>query len=158
MGHATSLTAPPAFAKRPHKPVPIINLHPALPGAFDGANAIERAYEAFQAGEIEHTGVMVHEVVAEVDRGAPILVRRVPIYKGESLDALETRMHSVEHELIVEAAAKVLSGEHTITAPYAPTSFLRLAHGSWDAVPQPLVLRDTDVLWLSLIHISEPTD
>ena len=108
MGHATSLTAPPAFAKRPHKPVPIINLHPALPGAFDGANAIERAYEAFQAGEIEHTGVMVHEVVAEVDRGAPILVRRVPIYKGESLDALETRMHSVEHELIVEAAAKVL--------------------------------------------------
>ena len=92
---------------------------------------------------------MVHEVVAEVDRGAPILVRRVPIYKGESLDALETRMHSVEHEIIVEAAAKVLSGEHTITAPCALTSFLRLAHGSWDAVPQPLVLHDTDVLWVN---------
>lgn len=150
MGHATSLTAPPAFAKRPARPVPIINLHPALPGAFDGANAIERAYDAFQAGDIERTGVMVHEVVAEVDRGAPILVRPVPIYKDESLDALETRMHSVEHELIVEAAAKVLSGEYIITAAScAPTSFLRLVHSSWVAVPQPLVLYDTDVLWVN---------
>ena len=33
-------------------PVPVINLHPALPGAFDGANAIERAYEAWKRGEI----------------------------------------------------------------------------------------------------------
>jgi formyltetrahydrofolate-dependent phosphoribosylglycinamide formyltransferase len=36
--------------------VPVINLHPALPGAFDGARAIERAFEAFQQGQIEHTG------------------------------------------------------------------------------------------------------
>ena len=30
------------------KAIPVINLHPALPGAFDGANAIDRAYEAFR--------------------------------------------------------------------------------------------------------------
>jgi len=42
--------------------IPIINLHPALPGAFDGANAIARAHEAFQKGDIEKTGVMIHEV------------------------------------------------------------------------------------------------
>ena len=83
--------------------IPLINLHPALPGAFDGANAIARAYEAFQRGEIEHTGVMVHEVVRDVDRGRPILTRKVEMVKGESVEALEARMHEVEHKLIVEA-------------------------------------------------------
>jgi folate-dependent phosphoribosylglycinamide formyltransferase PurN len=89
---------------------PIINLHPALPGAFDGADAIGRAYAAFQKGELENgrTGVMVHRVVKEVDRGEPLVVREVPVKEGESLEELEARIHSIEHELIVEGARKVL--------------------------------------------------
>jgi len=90
------------------RPIPIINLHPALPGAFDGANAIERAYKAFQNGVIQHSGVMVHRVVKEVDRGQPIIIRELPMEKGEMLEAFEERLHKVEHEIIVEAAAKVL--------------------------------------------------
>lgn len=78
-----------------HLPIPIINLHPALPGAFDGARAIERAHEAFQRGEISRTGVMVHRVVAEVDAGEPLVVREVECREGESLEALEERMHEV---------------------------------------------------------------
>ncbi|KAF7331599.1 Phosphoribosylglycinamide formyltransferase [Mycena kentingensis (nom. inval.)] len=88
---------------------PVINLHPALPKAFDGANAIERAYDAFQRGEIEHSGVMVHRVVKEVDAGEPLVVRDVPIVQGESLEDFATRIHSVEWEIIVEATAKVLA-------------------------------------------------
>src|SRR6185436_20313180 len=38
----------------------VVNLHPALPGMFPGTHAIERAFEAYQRGEIEHTGVMIH--------------------------------------------------------------------------------------------------
>lgn len=76
-------------------PVPVINLHPALPGAFDGANAIGRAFEAFQKGEIKHTGVMVHRVVKEVDRGEPLVVREVQIIEGETLEQLEQRIHQV---------------------------------------------------------------
>lgn len=87
--------------------IPIINLHPALPGAFDGANAIHRAWEASQKGEITKTGVMVHEVVAEVDRGQPILVKEVDCIQGESVEALEARMHAVEHDLLVQATQKV---------------------------------------------------
>ncbi|WFD42162.1 phosphoribosylglycinamide formyltransferase 1 [Malassezia psittaci] len=109
LGHTTSLKTLPEFANRPKHPVSIINLHPAMPGAFDGANAIERAYEAYQNKEIQHTGVMVHEVVAEVDRGAPILVQQVPIYPNQTLDALETKMHQVEHDLLVRAVDKVLN-------------------------------------------------
>jgi phosphoribosylglycinamide formyltransferase len=88
--------------------VPCINLHPALPGAFDGANAIGRAYEAGQKGEVEKTGAMVHKVIKEVDRGEPLVVREVPINKDESLEQLEKRIHQVEHEIIVEGAKKIL--------------------------------------------------
>jgi len=90
------------------KPVPVINLHPALPGAFDGAHAIERAYEASQKGEITHSGVMVHRVVKEVDRGEPILVREVEIKPGEPIEAFEERLHKTEWEIIVQGTKKVL--------------------------------------------------
>ena len=90
------------------KPIPVINLHPALPGAFDGAHAIERAYEAFQKGEIPHSGAMVHRVVKEVDRGEPVLVREVEIKPGEPIEAFEERLHKTEWEIIVEGTRKVL--------------------------------------------------
>lgn len=93
---------------KPRKPVPVINLHPALPGAFDGANAIERAYEAFQKGEITHSGIMIHRVVKEVDRGEPLIVREVKIEKGESIEEYKERVHKIEHEIIVQAAKIVL--------------------------------------------------
>ncbi|WWC66554.1 uncharacterized protein I206_100457 [Kwoniella pini CBS 10737] len=89
-------------------PIPIINLHPALPGQFDGANAIGRAFEAFQKGEIKNTGVMVHRVVAEVDRGEPLVVREIEIKKEDKLEDLEARIHEVEHQIIVEGAKLVL--------------------------------------------------
>ena len=92
----------------PTKPVPVINLHPALPGQFDGAHAIERAFEAFTKGEITKSGAMVHHVVKEVDRGEPIVVREVPFVQGESLEDYEARLHAVEHEIIVEGTKKVL--------------------------------------------------
>ncbi|KAI6124755.1 formyl transferase-domain-containing protein [Pisolithus croceorrhizus] len=89
-------------------PIPVINIHPALPGQFDGANAIQRGYEAFQRGEVDRLGVMVHRVVAEVDRGEPLIVREVPIEKGESIEVYEEQLHRVEWEIIVQATRKVL--------------------------------------------------
>ncbi|MBW0504887.1 hypothetical protein O181_044602 [Austropuccinia psidii MF-1] len=90
--------------------IPVINLHPALPGQFDGANAIQRAWEAGPDGtaQVCETGVMIHEVIPEVDRGKPILVRKVELKRDESLEALQQRIHQVEHELIVEGVIEVL--------------------------------------------------
>jgi phosphoribosylglycinamide formyltransferase len=90
------------------KSVPVINLHPALPGAFDGTNAIERAYEAFEKGEITRSGAMVHRVVKDVDRGEPLIVQEIPLTKGETLDEFAKRLHAVEWEIIVRASKKVL--------------------------------------------------
>lgn len=88
--------------------VRILNLHPALPGEFDGAHAIDRAYEAFKQGSIKRTGCMIHEVVKEVDRGQPLLVREVPFEEGDTLADIEERIHKVEHTIIVEATKQAL--------------------------------------------------
>ena len=96
----------PAFLEKfPNK---VINLHPALPGSFAGTHAIERAFEAFQAGEITHSGCMIHYVVPEVDAGPTIDQEEVPIFPEDSLEEFEARMHSAEHRLIVRAIGKLI--------------------------------------------------
>jgi phosphoribosylglycinamide formyltransferase len=96
--------------------IPVINIHPALPGQFDGANAMERGFEAFQRGEVDKLGVMVHRVIAEVDRGAPVIVREVEVHKGEDLkNDYEPRMHRTEWEAIVEATKLVLDDVRPIS-------------------------------------------
>lgn len=99
----------PAFLER--FPGRVLNLHPALPSQFAGTHAIERAYDAFQRGEIDHTGVMVHYVVPEVDAGPVVASGVVPIFPADSLDDLEARVHGVEHRLLVDAIALVLAGQ-----------------------------------------------
>lgn len=88
--------------------VGIINLHPALPGQFDGARAIERAYEAFQSGKIVSTGIMVHWVTLKVDRGDPLITYPITMYKSDSIEDLETRIHAEEHKAIVEGVKLAL--------------------------------------------------
>jgi formyltetrahydrofolate-dependent phosphoribosylglycinamide formyltransferase len=97
----------PAFLD--HFPNQVVNLHPALPGMFPGTHAIQRAYEAFQAGQIQHTGVMVHLVPdAGVDCGPVLAQEIVPIFPGESIEKLEERMHHVEHRLLVDTLRQVV--------------------------------------------------
>jgi len=92
-----------------HYPNRVLNIHPALPGAFPGTHAIERAFEAFQRGEITETGVMVHLVPDEgVDIGPVVAQQSVPIYASDTLETLEARIHAVEHDLYVRAIAQVL--------------------------------------------------
>jgi phosphoribosylglycinamide formyltransferase len=79
-----------------------------LPGRYNGADAIGRAYEDFQKGETSGTGVMIHYVIAEVDMGEPIVVRDVEMRAGEAKGELEARMREVEHGLIVEGTRVAL--------------------------------------------------
>ncbi|CEL01389.1 Putative Phosphoribosylglycinamide formyltransferase (Eurofung) [Aspergillus calidoustus] len=92
------------------KGVRIINLHPALPGEFNGANAIERAHQAWLEGKIEKTGVMIHNVISEVDMGKPILVREIRFVKGadEDLHAFEQKVHEIEWGIVIEGIQKTI--------------------------------------------------
>jgi phosphoribosylglycinamide formyltransferase-1 len=97
-----------------HYPNRVINLHPALPGTFPGTHAIERAYEAYQRGEIKETGVMVHLVPDEgVDAGPVLAQTKVKILAGDTLEDLETRIHQTEHRLLVDTLEQIISKENT---------------------------------------------
>lgn len=88
----------------------VINLHPALPGMFPGTHAIERAFEAYKRGEIDHTGVMVHLVPDEgVDNGPVLATEIVPIEKDETRESLEARIHQTEHKLLVNTLKSIIS-------------------------------------------------
>lgn len=88
----------------------VINLHPALPGMFPGTHAIERAFEAYQRGEIDHTGVMIHLVPDEgVDSGPVLATEVVPIENDDTLESLEARVHQTEHRLLVKTLKSIIA-------------------------------------------------
>jgi phosphoribosylglycinamide formyltransferase-1 len=88
----------------------VINLHPALPGTFPGTHAIERAFKAYQWGEIEHTGIMVHLVPNDgVDDGPVLATEIVPINKDDTLESLEKRVHQTEHRILVQTLKTLIS-------------------------------------------------
>ncbi|AKM17657.1 phosphoribosylglycinamide formyltransferase [Anoxybacillus geothermalis] len=84
----------------------IVNIHPSLLPAFPGKDAIGQAY---RAGVLE-TGVTVHYVDEGMDTGPVIAQCAVPIVPGEPIEALEARIHQVEHELY-PAVLRMLLGE-----------------------------------------------
>ena len=87
----------------------VVNLHPALPGAFPGAHAIDDAWAAHETDGLDHTGVMVHLVPDEgVDDGPVLASQRVPITAGDTRETLEARLHEVEHKLFVATIADYL--------------------------------------------------
>jgi len=87
----------------------VINLHPALPGVFPGLHAIERAFEAYQRGLIDQTGVMVHLVPDEgVDNGPVLGQQEIDFQPNESLEQFESRVHKVEHRLLVNTLKNIL--------------------------------------------------
>ena len=91
-------------------PERVINLHPALPGTYPGIHAIERAWESYQRGEIDRTGVMVHLVPDEdVDSGPVLAHEIVAIQPEDTLESLERRMHEVEHELLIKTLISITS-------------------------------------------------
>jgi len=81
-----------------------------LPETFPGTHAIERAFEAYQRGEIEHTGIMVHLVPDEgVDDGPVLATEIVSINKDDTLEILETRVHQTEHTLLIKTIKELLA-------------------------------------------------
>lgn len=96
----------PTFLERfPHR---VINLHPALPGEFDGKDAINRAWNAHRERSLERSGAMIHWVIPKVDAGEVIVSRELEFLENDTLPEFEARMHALEHELIVEGTRRAL--------------------------------------------------
>ena len=94
----------------------IINIHPSYLPAFPGADGLG---DAFRAGVAE-TGVTVHFVDLGVDTGKVILQKKVTICDGDTLEALETRVHAMEYEIYPAALQMLIRSE--VTPPAKPVS------------------------------------
>jgi formyltetrahydrofolate-dependent phosphoribosylglycinamide formyltransferase len=94
----------------------VVNLHPALPGQFPGAHAIEDALAAFHRGEINETGIMVHLVPDErVDEGPVLATRTISIYADDTLESLATRIHAAEHALLVKTLQSLIRNSRRLS-------------------------------------------
>jgi phosphoribosylglycinamide formyltransferase-1 len=93
-----------AFPKR------ILNIHPALLPAFPG---LEAQTQAFDYG-VKVTGCTVHFVDDELDHGAIVLQRAIPVLDTDDAHSLAERILAEEHIAYSEAIARVVSGEYEV--------------------------------------------
>ncbi len=84
----------------------IINIHPSLLPNYPGKDGLG---DALRAGETT-VGVTVHYVDELIDHGEIILQASFSVV-GMELEAIETKLHQVEHELYVQAINKIISSK-----------------------------------------------
>ena len=88
----------------------ILNIHPSLLPAFPGLEAQE---QAFVYG-VKVAGCTVHFVDEELDHGAIVVQRVIPVLDGDDGHSLAERILAEEHIAYTEAIARVVSGEWEI--------------------------------------------
>ena len=96
--------------------IPVINIHPALLPFYGGKGMHgDKVHAAVLAAKAKESGVTVHRVHPDtVDLGEVVVQRRVPVNEGDDVTTLSARVLAVEHEAIVEAVRRMISGA---TAP-----------------------------------------
>jgi phosphoribosylglycinamide formyltransferase-1 len=88
----------------------ILNIHPSLLPAFPGLEAQEQAF----AYGVKITGCTVHFVDEELDHGAIIVQKAVPVLNTDDEHTLAARILAQEHVAYSEAINLVLEGRHEI--------------------------------------------
>src|SRR6202034_2138988 len=91
----------------PHR---ILNIHPSLLPAFPGLEAQEQAF----AYGVKVTGCTVHFVDEELDHGAIIVQRAIPVLETDDAHSLAERVLVEEHHAYTEAITRVVSGDYEI--------------------------------------------
>ncbi|KAF0094197.1 MAG: phosphoribosylglycinamide formyltransferase 1 [Puniceicoccaceae bacterium 5H] len=81
----------------------IINLHPSLLPSFKGLNGIGQAYDY----GVKITGCTVHWVTGELDGGPIIDQEPVRIEPGDTLEAVEAKVHAAEHRLLPQVVRQL---------------------------------------------------
>jgi phosphoribosylglycinamide formyltransferase 1 len=94
----------PAFIRRFE--ARIVNVHPSLLPAFPGIRSIEAAL----AHGVKVTGVTVHFVDEGVDSGPIILQEAFELTYPAAVEAVERRVHEIEHRLLPHAVRLIAAG------------------------------------------------
>jgi phosphoribosylglycinamide formyltransferase-1 len=93
----------------------VLNIHPALLPKYGGKGMYGiHVHEAVLAAGETTTGVTIHLVNHEYDRGAILAQRAVSVLPGDTPDILQQRVLTVEHELYAEVINDIASGSITL--------------------------------------------
>ncbi|HEY8833073.1 MAG TPA: phosphoribosylglycinamide formyltransferase [Gemmatimonadaceae bacterium] len=86
----------------------IMNIHPALLPAFGGEGMYgARVHEAVIASGARESGVTVHVVDDEYDRGPIVAQWRIPVNRSDTAESLAARVLNVEHVVYPRAVEMV---------------------------------------------------
>jgi phosphoribosylglycinamide formyltransferase-1 len=88
----------------------VLNIHPALLPSFPG---LEGQKQALEYG-VKVSGCTVHFVDEQLDHGAIIVQKAVPVYDSDDEHALADRILEQEHIAYSEAIRIVLAGNYEI--------------------------------------------
>ena len=91
-------------------PTKILNIHPSLLPAFPGLEAQQQAF----AYGVRVSGCTVHFVDEELDHGAIIVQKTVPVLDSDDEHTLAARILEQEHMAYTEAIKIVLEGKFEI--------------------------------------------
>jgi phosphoribosylglycinamide formyltransferase-1 len=91
-------------------PAKVLNIHPSLLPAFPGLEAQQQAF----AYGVRVSGCTVHFVDEELDHGAIIVQKTVPVLDSDDEETLAARILEQEHIAYTEAINMVLEGEFKI--------------------------------------------
>ena len=91
----------------PHR---ILNIHPSLLPAFPGLEAQDQAY----AYGVKVAGCTVHFVDEELDHGAIIVQKAIPVLDSDDEHTLSARILEQEHIAYSEAISIVLAGKYEV--------------------------------------------
>ena len=110
------LLSPEFIAAFPNR---ILNIHPSLLPAFPGLDAQQQAFDY----GCKVAGCTVHFVDEQLDHGAIVLQRSIPVLETDDAHSLAERILAEEHIAYSEAIARVISGEYRIDGRrYVPNS------------------------------------
>jgi phosphoribosylglycinamide formyltransferase-1 len=101
------LLSPEFIAAFPNR---ILNIHPSLLPAFPGLDAQQQAFDY----GVKIAGCTVHFVDEDLDHGAIILQRAIPVLDTDDAHSLAQRILVDEHIAYSEAIARVASGDYEI--------------------------------------------
>jgi phosphoribosylglycinamide formyltransferase-1 len=89
----------------------ILNIHPGPLPQFGGHGMYgRRVHAAVIAAGVAESGIVIHLVDAEYDRGPEIARRSVPVKSGDTPETLEGRVTALEPEFFVETLKRIANG------------------------------------------------
>jgi phosphoribosylglycinamide formyltransferase-1 len=90
----------------------ILNIHPCLLPKYGGQGMYGmRVHEAVIASGDKESGVTIHVVNEEYDKGAIVAQQKLRVEEGDTAESLARRVLALEHRLYVDTIRNIISGD-----------------------------------------------